>query len=284
MTDSESPQNTMDADCMGPFQYVERPDGAPALYLGQRVAVIHPMEHPKQEDLIQAIEVANWTERDLSPRSNLSQKTLVAITFAASTAAGAYVEPYYHPHQETNSLARLAARLWAVAPRKYHPHILACQALTVVALSVVGDDAEFARRWLAERNIMAGIPKGSHRYDDAHFFYQAVHATICDLAGLGYDHDTNPPDPVLRKLKAHIRARAKAGALDSHAAVALMGITAWMSAACAAGRETDHVDANVDFKIMSDLIHDLHLSPALTWVRSAYNRHIYERRKGVAQR
>ena len=277
--DADSNEVTMDASRMGPFQYVSNPDGSPALFLGNRLAIIQPMASPNQDDLLHAIDIANRTEHDLTPQPELGKRTShLSITFAATTAVDTYQEPYYHEHQEGPTLARLAARLWAVIPGRYHPHILACNAMNVVAMSAAGDDTEFARRWLAERNILSGIPKGNHRHEDGHFFNQAVHATLRDLAQLPPDPDVGTPDTVLRRVKAHIESRALSKTMEYGEAVTLLGITAWMSGARTAGISTDHEDANKDFDIMNKIMNDVYATPALSWVRCAYNRRIAERR------
>ena len=263
----------------GPFQNATDLDGNALLFLNQPVPGWPPLTYLEPDALAESIALANRTETDLSPCGQ-EPRHLACFTFdlAAAEALDKYGEGHYNGSPEGQTLARAAARLAAVCKQQHHPHVAACQALRTVALAAVGRDQAFARRWLVESRFLHGIPKGSLAGAVEHHFLQAAHITLRDLARLPPAPDVPPPSAVEARVLSrlnHMGAHGKKG--DYNEVIGLLGIYGWIKAVNAARTATDTQEFTECFKVAIELMQDVYLSPALTWVRSAYAARITER-------
>ena len=262
----------------GPFQNAADEMGNTLLFLGHPVPAWPPLTHLQPNALAAGIATANRTEHDLSPCEHGPRHLqCFAFDLAAAEAMGKYEDGHYNGSSEGQTLAKLAARLAAVCRERHHPHVTTCRALRSVAMANVGQDTEFARRWLTEKNILTGIPKGALSGPVENHFLQMAHITIRDLAGLTPAKDVPTASAVEARVLSrinHMGAHGRQG--NYNEMIGLLGIYGWVKAINISRTTGDIQQFSDILKAATELTQDVYLSPALTWVRTAYAARIIE--------
>ena len=264
----------------GPFENAVDENGQTLFVLGETVPTWPPLTHLQPRHLAAGIATANRTEYDLSSCGQEPRHlACFAFDLAAGDALGKYDERHYNGSTEGKTLARPADRLAAVCRERYHPHVTTCQALRTVALATVGNDVKFARRWLTEKNILRGIPKGHYSDPVAHHFQQAAQFTVRDLAGLPTE-DTPAPTAILNRLNSRLNNVGSGGrTVYRDEAISLMGIYGWVKAIKISRTAGDTEEFSNVSKVAAELLQDVYLTPAPAWVRTAYAMRIVERKQ-----
>ncbi|MDE0360661.1 MAG: hypothetical protein OXI74_05785 [Rhodospirillaceae bacterium] len=265
----------------GPFPYASDEGGNILLFLGDPVPAWPPLTHLQPSALTEGIAAANRIERELSTcGQEPSHLPCFAFDLAAAEALDKYGDDHYNGSTEGHILARIAARLAAACRDQHHPHVTTCQALKTVAPAAAGQDQDFARRWMTEKRILPAVPRGSLSGPVEHHFLQIAHVTIRDLAGLPPAPDTPPPSAVEARILSrltHMGAHGRKG--DQDEVIGLLGIYGWVKAVRISKTATDTQEFSAMFKASVELMQDVYLSPALSWVRTAYAARIVQRRR-----
>ena len=143
----------------------------------------------------------------------------------------------------------------------------------------MGNDVEFAKRWLMEKHILHGIPKGHYSDPVVHHLLEATQFTVRDLAGLPTE-DTPVPTTILNRLNSRLNNIGSGSqTVDRDEAISLMGIYGWIKAIKISRTAGDTEEFSNVFKVATELLQDVYLTPALAWVRTAYAMQIIERKQ-----